>query len=62
MLPCLQRADRREMRDAVRLIDSTQVNLGLRMCEWVGLLSRAGAPRRGDYGGAHVCPSRLPRS
>jgi hypothetical protein len=37
MLPCLQRADRREMRDAVRLIDSTQVNLGLRMCKWVGL-------------------------
>jgi len=37
MLPCLHRADRREMRDAVRLIDSTQVNLGLRMCKWVGL-------------------------
>ncbi len=37
MLPCLDRTDRREMRDAVRLIDSTQVNLGLRMCKWVGL-------------------------
>ena len=37
MLPCLGRADRCEMRDAVRLIDSTQINLGLRMSKWVGL-------------------------
>ncbi len=37
MLPCLDRADRRGMRQAVRLIDSTQVNLGLRMLKWVGL-------------------------
>jgi len=37
MLPCLDRTDRREMRQAVRLIDSTQVNLGLRMRKWVGL-------------------------
>ncbi len=36
-LPCLQRADRREMRGAVRLVDSTRVNLGQRMCKWVGL-------------------------
>lgn len=41
MLPCLDRTDRREMRNAARLIDSTQVNLGRRMCKWVG-------PHRGE--------------
>ena len=37
MLPVLRRSERRDIRDAVRLIDSTQVNLGLRMRKWVGL-------------------------
>jgi hypothetical protein len=37
MLPILGRTERRDMREAVRLIDSTQVNLGLRMRKWVGL-------------------------
>lgn len=37
MLPCLHRTGRRAMGEVVRLIDSTQVNLGLRMRQWVGL-------------------------
>ena len=37
MLPCLDRTGRRDLCNAVRLIDSTQVNLGLRMRKWVGL-------------------------
>ncbi|MBN9559333.1 MAG: IS4 family transposase [Alphaproteobacteria bacterium] len=37
MLPALYRSLRREMHDVVRLIDSTQVNLGQRMANWIGL-------------------------
>lgn len=37
MLPRLQRTLRRDVGEVVRLIDSTQVNLGLRMRKWVGL-------------------------
>lgn len=37
MLPRLHRRLRRDLGAAVHLIDSTQVNLGLRMCRWVGL-------------------------
>lgn len=37
MLPALHRSLRREMHDVVRLIDSTQINLGQRMCQWIGL-------------------------
>ena len=37
MLPCLPRVGRRDLGEAVRLIDSTQINLGLRMRKWVGL-------------------------
>lgn len=37
VLACLHRQARRDITDAVRLIDSTQVNLGLRMRRWIGL-------------------------
>lgn len=37
MLPCLHRTLRRDIGDVIRLIDSTQVNLGLRMRQWIGL-------------------------
>ena len=37
MLPTLRRRESNEMRNAVRLIDRTQVNLGQRMCKWIGL-------------------------
>ncbi len=37
MLPRLHRTLRRDIGDVVRLIDSTQVNLGLRMRRWIGL-------------------------
>jgi IS4 transposase len=37
MLPRLHRTLRQEMDEVIRLIDSTQVNLGLRMRQWIGL-------------------------
>jgi hypothetical protein len=37
MLPRLHRTLRQDMGEVVRLIDSTQVNLGLRMRQWIGL-------------------------
>jgi IS4 transposase len=37
MLPRLHRTLRQDLREVVRLIDSTQVNLGLRMRQWIGL-------------------------
>ena len=36
-VPCAHRTLRRDMGEMVRLIDSTQINLGLRMKRWIGL-------------------------